>query len=267
MVGLQAAALPASGIEHSVLICLLGAFRVTKSGQDVAVARGSKVEALLTCLALHYRDPIARDLLLSVLWPECEAAHAGQSLNSLVYSVQKMFDTAPTGVAPVVQSNGYYALNEQAGVAVDVALFATQANLGDRCVRAGSAAGAAEAYTRATAYYRGDLCAGGDVNALLAREHLRARHLGILSWLADYHFSLCDYHVALASIQQLLTSDACREDAHRLAMRCYVRLGQRAQAMRQFQLCRKILQSEFDAEPEPATIALYQQVRLDPGTI
>ena len=50
-------------------------------------------------------------------------------------------------------------------------------------------------------------------------------------------------------------------------MRCYVRVGQRAQALRQYQLCKAILLDEFDAEPEPATTALYQQVRLDPGAI
>jgi hypothetical protein len=33
------------------------------------------------------------------------------------------------------------------------------------------------------------------------------------------------------------------------------------------QLCKTILLDEFDAEPEPATTALYQQVRLDPGAI
>ncbi len=257
----------ASSLQPAVMICLFGVFRVINSGHEVAIARGSKVETLLTYLALHYRDAIARELLLSALWPECDAVHAGQSLNSLVYSVQKLFENVPSGVAPVVQANGYYRLNEQAGVSVDVALFCEQADLGDGLAREGAAPGAAAAYEQAAAFYRGDLCASADVNALLEREHLRARFLGILSWLADYHYGLHQYHAALRSIHLLLTSDACREDAHRLAMRCYVRVGQRAQALRQYQLCSKILQSEFDAEPEPATTALYHQVRLDPGAI
>jgi DNA-binding SARP family transcriptional activator len=267
MANQRATARAASGLHPTVLICLFGAFRVTNSGQDVAIARGSKVETLLTYLALRHRDAIARELLLSALWPECDAAHAGQSLNSLVYSVQKLFENVPAGAAPVVQANGYYRLNEQAGVSVDVALFCEQADVGDSLVREGAAPGAAAAYEQAAAFYRGDLCASADLNALLEREHLRARFLGILSWLADYHFGLHQYHAALKSIHLLLTSDACREDAHRLAMRCYVRIGQRAQALRQYQLCSKILQNEFDAEPEPATAALYHQVRLDPGAI
>jgi DNA-binding SARP family transcriptional activator len=251
----------------SILICLLGPFRVVNSGQDVSIARGSKIETLLTYLALRHHESIARELLLNALWPDCDSVHAGQSLNSLVYSVQRLFENVQTGVSPVVQANGYYRLNEQADISVDIALFSTQAEIGDKSVREGTVTGAAAAYEQAVAYYRGDLCVNGDINALLEREYLRARYLGTLSWLADYHFAHSNYQFALQYVRQLLGGDACREDAHRLAMRCYVRVGQRAQALRQYQLCKAILLDEFDAEPEPATTALYQQVRLDPGAI
>jgi hypothetical protein len=50
-------------------------------------------------------------------------------------------------------------------------------------------------------------------------------------------------------------------------MRCHVQRGERAQALRQYQLCRDILKAEYDAAPEPATTALFDQVRLDPGSI
>lgn len=254
-------------LAPSILICLLGAFRVTNSGQDVTIARGSKVEAFLTYLALRYRESISRELLLTALWPECDAAHAGQSLNSLVYSVQKLFGSAQAGVTPVIQANGYYRLNDQADIAVDIALFSVQADLGDRFERERLPSNAARAYERAVDYYRGDLCTNGDVGALLEREYLRARYLDILSWLADYYYGLQNYRSALQSIHLLLSSDACREDAHRLAMRCYVRVGQRAQALRQYQLCHSILHAEFDTEPELATTTLYHQVREDPGAI
>jgi DNA-binding SARP family transcriptional activator len=65
----------------------------------------------------------------------------------------------------------------------------------------------------------------------------------------------------------MLASDPCREDAHRLVMRCYVRLGERAQALRQYQLCKQILRAEYDVAPEDATTALYDRVRLEPGAL
>jgi DNA-binding SARP family transcriptional activator len=263
----QAAMSAAFSLNPPILICLLGTFRVVKCGHDVSIARGSKIETFLTYLALRHREAITRELLLNTLWPDYDAAHAGQSLNSLVYSVQKLFEDKHAGVTPVVQANGYYRLNENAGVSVDVALFSAQVDLGDKLVREGESTGAAQSYERAMAYYHGDLCASSDVNALLEREYLRARYLGVLAWLADYHFALRNYQDAHQYARLLLASDACREDAHRLTMRCYVRSGQRAQALRQYQLCKAILLDEFDAQPEAATTMLYEQVRLDPGAI
>ena len=43
-----------------------------------------------------------------------------------------------------------------------------------------------------------------------------------------------------------------------------VRLGERAQALRQYRLCRDVLDIEFAAVPEPATEELYETVRLRP---
>lgn len=50
-------------------------------------------------------------------------------------------------------------------------------------------------------------------------------------------------------------------------MRCYVRQGERAEALRQYRLCESVLRVEFDALPEPATTALFAQIRLDPGSV
>jgi DNA-binding SARP family transcriptional activator len=50
-------------------------------------------------------------------------------------------------------------------------------------------------------------------------------------------------------------------------MRCHVRRGERSQALRQYRLCQQILRAEFDAAPEPATEALFEQVRLAPSAI
>jgi len=65
----------------------------------------------------------------------------------------------------------------------------------------------------------------------------------------------------------VLQHDPCREDAHRLIMRCYLRRDQRAQALHQFRVCQSILSAEFDAAPEPVTVALFEQIRLDPAGV
>jgi DNA-binding SARP family transcriptional activator len=124
-----------------------------------------------------------------------------------------------------------------------------------------------EAYLQAVALYRGDLCSGSDIASVVEREHLRARYLTLLAKLADHFFNQGDYTSCLHYTSALLNNDPFREDAHRIAMRCYTRCGERAQALRQYLLCEQVLRAEFDVAPEPATIVLYEQVRRDPGAI
>jgi DNA-binding SARP family transcriptional activator len=250
-----------------VVICLLGDFRLLKSSQPIAVRSGGKAEALLGLLGLRACQRVARDAILAALWPAGDPTLAGQSLNSLVYSLNRQLADAIGGAAAVQHADGYYRLNAEAGVMVDVADFESLVARGDRCARGGDLAGAVAQYRRAAGLYRGDLWSGSELAAVIERERLRARYLTLLAWLADYSYERGDYLTCLDVTRQLLASDPCREDAHRIAMRCYVRQGQRAQALRQYRLCANILRAEFDTAPEPATTALYDQIRLDPGSV
>ena len=254
-------------INLPILICLLGNFYVLKRGQPVRVSNGGKAEALLSALALQSDYCVSRDGLLGILWPNTHSELAVQSLNSLVYTLHKRLGDAIGGAAPVLHADGYYLLNVEAGVGVDVACFDVLARMGDQQAGAGNQSAAVAAYDRALHWYRGDVCAGNDLHAVLERERLRARYLALLTHLADYHFSEGNYAACLDYAQRLLDKDPCREDAHRLIMRCFVRRGERAQALRQYRLCQDILRAEFDAVPEPATTALFDTVRLYPDSV
>jgi DNA-binding SARP family transcriptional activator len=251
----------------SVVIRLLGPFQILKKGQPVSLRSGGKTEQLLSCLALHPRVGVHRATLVEQIWPNVPRPLAGQSLNTLMHSLKAQLADALAGQPPIVHTQNYYALNLTGGVTVDVLEFESAASVGRRLHSEGSTTAAIESYERAVALYGGDLAAGSDISELLERERLRAICLTTLARLADAHFELENYEEARASALRLLAVDACREDAHRMVMRACVRSGARAQAMRQFQLCRLILQDEFDAVPEPATERLFELLRTDPGRV
>jgi DNA-binding SARP family transcriptional activator len=124
-------------------------------------------------------------------------------------------------------------------------------------------------FERAVRLYGGDLSAavGSGARAALERERLRAACRRALIRLADYAFVQQDFDTSLAYALELLDHDPCREDAHRLVMRCHVRLGERSQAVYHYRTVQAILRSECDAEPEPATTALFEQIRLKPHAV
>jgi DNA-binding SARP family transcriptional activator len=250
-----------------VYIRLLGPFQILKMGQPISLRSGGKAEQLLSCLALHPRVGVHRATLVEQIWPDTPVTQAAQCLNTLMHSLKGQLADALAGQPPVVHTQSHYALNLHGGVAVDVLEFESAVTAGHRLLSQGSTAEAIEAYDRAVALYGGDLAAGSDISELLERERLRVACLTTLARLADAHFELANYGQALDSALRLLTVDPCREDAHRMVMRAHVRLGSRAQALRQYNLCRLILSDEFDAVPEPATERLFNLIRNDPGRV
>jgi DNA-binding SARP family transcriptional activator len=250
-----------------IQVCLLGSFRILKGDQPVSVRPGGKVEKLVGTLAFHGGSGIGRDELLGLVWPESDYELAGQSLNTLVHSLARSLSDALSGNPPVLRRAGRYCLNTDQGVEIDVRQFDAAVDAGDRRSRTGDLDGANHAYRHAVDLYAGDLAIGSGIQHLIERERLRARFLSVYAHLADLAFAASDYERTLVSALQLLAYDPFREDAHRMAMRCYVRIGQRAQALRQYRTCREVLALEFEARPEESTEELYRLVRTDPGRV
>ena len=249
------------------MICLLGNFRLLHTGDPVAIPCGGKIEILLGRLGTQFDHRVPRTVLLDLLWPASDSALAHQSLNSLIYSLHKLIGDALGGAAVILHEDGYYRLNTEAGVSVDVARFDAWANTGDQQVHAGERARAATSYRQSVQLYRGDLVVQTDVGSVLERERLRSRFLSLLGYLADYQYHAGDYSACLEQAWCLLGYDPCREDAHRVVMRCHVQRGERAAALRHYRVCVHILHAEFDAAPEPATTALFDQIRLQPSHV
>lgn len=250
-----------------ILIRMLGNFRLLQAGQPVPVRAGGKAEEFLAHVGLQYGRRVPRERLVQMLWPASDLAHALHSLNTLVYTLHKLLSPALQGAAPVLHENGYYRLNVEAGIGVDVTCFDQLVHTGDQYARSGDNASALTAYRHAVELYRGDLCVATGTQTVIERERLRAGFLTLLTQLADDRYRAGDYSLCLEYLWRLLARDPCREDAHRLVMRCYVRRGERAAALHHYPLCEDILRTECGIAPERATVDLLEQIRSQPRDI
>lgn len=257
-----------SSVQYdSVLVCLLGGFRLLRFGQELEVVISGKALTLLSILALHLETGVTRDALLDLLWPEQDSEQSAVSLHSLIYSLHRRLSPDHQNASAVIYNNGSYVLNRAAGVSTDVARFDAIVSEGNRLATINQEVEAARHYEHALALYRGDLATGTDVYAVIERERLRANFLTLLAWLANRSYREADYTAALEHASRLLANDPCREDAHRVLMRTHLRRGERSQALRQYRLCEQVLRREFDAEPEAATITLFDRIRSDPASV
>ena len=116
------------------------------------------------------------------------------------------------------------------------------------------------------ALYKGDLLEGVyDDWAIRAREHERLLYLSSLAYLLQYHHEQQNYKKSLGYGQRILTVDPLREEIHREMMRLYLEIGQRAQAIRQYEDCRTNLLMELGIAPMEETQALYKQIVTETG--
>jgi len=250
-----------------VLICLLGGFRLLKAGQPVRLRNANKTRSFLVCLAMEKSYCVSREAILEMLWPNTESALASQSLNSLVHSLRRLLSDTIGGEPPVIHSDDCYRLNIDAGIGVDTDWFEALAFSGEHQERSGNMEAAVNFYRAAVNLYRGDLFSNLDTQSMIVGESLRGKYMTLLSRLADYSYADDDLRICLEYARRLLSLDPCREDAHRVVMRCYARQGERTQALRQYQLCETVLRNEFDILPEAATTNLYNQIRLNPDRL
>lgn len=248
-------------------VAILGPPKLTSSNKNISILGRGKSDCLLLSLALFHRNAIARDQLLEQLWPEQSTDLAGQALNSVTSELNKLgrkhfaFDNL------IVHEQGYYRFNSETGVRTDIEHFAAWARLGQELLGQGEFENGLRYCEQAVALYRGDLCGDLSIHTLIERERLRALLLDLLTILANHHYAQGEPDQALPFLHRLLGREPCREDAHRQIMRCYMHLGQRAQALRAYQLCVHALAVEFDVKPEPETVMLYEQIRLNPTSI
>jgi LuxR family maltose regulon positive regulatory protein len=89
---------------------------------------------------------------------------------------------------------------------------------------------------------------------------LQDRYLTALETLAGLYTDRRELQRAIELYQNVLAQNPYQETAHQGLMRCYYRLGDRATAIQQYQMCAKILSEDLGLSPMPETEKLYLQI-------
>ena len=232
-------------------IRLLGPLELCRDGTPVPLPATHKAQSLLAYLVTTRGRPQPRDKLAGLFWPDRPDPRARRSLATALWRIRRclladclLVDTQTVQFDP------------QADFWLDVAQFETQI----------SRQGFAPLSTRlselsaAVELYRGDFLEGFyDDWCLEERYRLESLYLGALEWLATA-YERDQPHEALRCARLLLARDPLREDVQQLAIRLLVRLGDRAEALRQAQRCRTALWAELGVKPAPETTALCDEL-------
>jgi TolB-like protein len=223
---------------------LLGGFDLRLEGGRDGAALGRKARALLACLALPPGKAWPREKLMALLWGDRAEEQARASLRQALAELRRCFGDA----APLQTSNETIALDPTL-IAIDAVAFEQLAK--------------SDRHAEAAALYRGPLLDGHGVRDdgftdWLRVEQTRLHDLAIV--VLDRHAATASGDPAIQAARRVLELDPLREASHRLLMRLLSEAGQRAEALKQYQHCRDLLQRELQASPEAETDRLYRRI-------
>lgn len=236
------------------LVCL-GAPQVWLGETLLSTRLSGKALALFIYLALTGQSH-GRDLLADLLWSELPNQQARNNLRYLLPELRKVVGNYLL-ITP--QTIGF---NRQTAYWLDVELLQTT-------LATPPAAISTVALQAALDLYQEEFLAGFSVRnapvfeVWLVQQRAMFHELAMqgLYTLAERYQQAGNLQAGLATMQRLLQWEPWHEAAHRLQIQLLAATGQRAAALAQYVLCRRTLVDELGVEPEPATTALYEQIR------
>jgi DNA-binding SARP family transcriptional activator len=236
---------------HPLRISLLGTPIVEFDGRPLDVDT-RKATAMLAHLAVTGHAQ-SREVVAALLWPEFDIdrsrAALRRTLSTLRTALDDRFVTADRTSIALDLSDAWFDLAEFRRAAADP--------------RADLARLAA-----AVDLHRGDLLDGFFIRSSaafddwleLAAEAIRQERAAALDRLVDALAAAGRNEEAVARAEQRLALDPLHEPAHRRLIERYAASGRRADAMRQYRECVRVLDRELGVRPLSETTELYNAV-------
>jgi LuxR family maltose regulon positive regulatory protein len=238
--------------KPNIKIYALGQPRVELDGTIVQWATTHSKE-LFFCLLQHPQG-LRKEEIGAIFWP----GHTPQKLDGIFRSTLYRLRRALSRNS-VAFDAGRYHINREIDYWLDAQDFE---KLLDQAAGARSTVEEKITYLeQALALHKGDYMEGIYADWCVAeRERLRARHMAALEALAGLYADRGELPRAIELYQCMLSQDQYQELAHRELMRCYYRQNDRAAAIRQYQICVRIMRDELGIDPMAETESLYLQI-------
>lgn len=248
-------------------IRLLGGFDVRNDGRRLAGFESQKVRGLLAYLVCHGRQPLSRDLLADLLWPELDESAGRRNLRQALYNLRSSLQEGSSDEAPpLIATRNSIRLRGDLDLWCDVEAFERVLD----AARSAAGKNPHEHLAGAVQLYRGDFLAGFYVKdspafedwLISEQERLREAVIEALQALVDLYLEAGSYSLGVQYAWRLVNLDPLSELAHRQLIRLYALTGRRERALAQYEECRRILHEELGVEPREATTNLYHWVEL-----
>jgi predicted ATPase/DNA-binding SARP family transcriptional activator len=239
-------------------ISLFGGLAVEQAGRVITRFRSHQTGALLAYLAYHNQRSHPRELLIELLWPECDPPTGRSRLSVALSSLRHQLEPPGVPAGAVIQA-------DRTAVGVNPAVIATDVGEFEALLRAAGRAGSGIAREQrlkdAVELYRGPLLPGHYAEWIPPeQQRLSELFFHAIRDLVRHREQVGDLPGALQYAIRAVAADRLREEAHHEVIRLSALAGQPAMALRRLQELERILEEELGASPSEATRRLAREI-------
>lgn len=252
-------------------IFALGPLRIELDGKLLQTSR-HKAMALLLYLAMQPGNH-SREALSALLWPDYGQEKAFAYLRRTLWEIRVML-----GEGWLDANRTEIGFTPKASVFLDVSILRSHLKAFQQHTHLPSSP-CQECITHlhnAALLYRGDFISEFNLRdsanfedwQFFQQDAIRREYADVLKKMTNLLYSVGGFTDAIVFSRRWLALDTYNEEAHRVLMKLYTVTGQRHLALRQYQECVRILQTELNATPEPMTSALNEVITsntFEPG--
>ncbi len=248
----------------------LGPFELVVNGKLITPAMVSRKKAvtLLKILLAHNGRPQPKETLIDLLWPGADPETKASQFHVLVHELRAIIE--PGGRDQpwtyICNEGDRYYFNMQSGAFIDARELSRLCEQGRRAESRGDREQAMWAYEQAVGLYRGDYFEDEPYADWCwhERERLREMCVEALTRLAEMAARSGNWDDAIRYLRRALELNPVREDLHSKLMYALWASGRRAEAVRQYQTCSRILSEKLGLKPLPETEELLRQIQASP---
>ena len=229
---------------------------------------GRQGRIVFAYLAAQNGRPVPRDELAEVLWGEELPATWEKALRVLMTKLRTLLtECGIDGSSALTSAFGCYQLTLPPGAWIDVHAAATAVDEADAALAAGELATArAKASTAAELARRVFLPGEEGPWVEDQRRGLRDILVRALECLRDVALAEGRFGDAVRHAAEITELEPFRESSYRALMQAHAAAGDRAEALRVYERCRRFLAEELGAYPSPESEAAYRELlRSSPG--
>ena len=248
-------------MEDRLRLYLAGSIGMERDGRFVPQRDlpGAQGRLVFSMLALERDRAVSIGELALELWGEDPPRAWDGALRALISKVRSAL--APIGIGDteaLVSALGCYQLHLPAHTWIDIEAATDAAHRAESALRAGNSEEANGWTLVAGSITRRPFLQGIDGPwTERRRQGLKALRVRSLECRAQILIGKADHALAIRDLEEVLGLEPFRETAYLLLMQAHAATGNRAEALRVYDRCRKLLLEELGADPSPQVETRY----------